>query len=86
MKYPFTYTVVFYDEVEGKDYRQEGVGLADSYSHAAAQIEEFYGICLNEIEEIKLYEFSSLIPLSKDVTAKIREELNDSMLPREEVV
>ena len=86
MKYPFTYTVVFYDEVEGKDYRQEGVGFADSYAHAAAQIEEFYGITLNMIEEIKLYEYSSLIPLSKGVMAGIRKELNDTMLPREEVV
>lgn len=86
MKYPFTYTVIFYDEVEEKDYRQEGVGFADSYSHAAAQIEEFYGITLNMIEEIQLYEYSSLIPLSKGVMAKIREELNYSMLPREEVV
>lgn len=86
MKYPFTYTVVFYDEIKGKDYRQEGVGFADSYAHAAAQVEEFYGVCLNKIEEIKLYEFSSLIPLSKGVMAGIRKELNDSMLPREEVV
>lgn len=38
MKHPFTYTVVFYDEAEGKYYRQEGVGLADSYTHAAAQL------------------------------------------------
>ena len=38
MKHPFTYTVVFYDEVEGKDCRQEGVGFADSYVHAAAQL------------------------------------------------
>ena len=86
MKYPFTYTVVFYDSAEGKDYRQEGVGFAESYAHAAAQIEEFYGISLSVVEEIKLYEFSSLIPLSKGVMAGIRQELNDTMLPREEVV
>lgn len=55
MKYPFTYTIVFYDEAEGKDYRQEGVGLADSYVHAAAQLEEFYDDCLTAVEEIKLY-------------------------------
>lgn len=84
--YTFTYTVVFCDEVERKNYRQEGVGLANSYAHAADQLEQFYGITLNIIEEIKLYEYSSLIPLSKDVVAKIREELNDSMPLREEVV
>lgn len=86
MTYPFTYTVVFYDEVEKKNYRQEGVGFADSYAHAADQLEEFYGVCLNIIKEIKLYEYSSLIPLSKGVMAGIRKELNDSILPREEVV
>ena len=84
--YPFTYTVVFCDEVERKNYRQEGVGLANSYAHAADQIEKFYGDCLTVVEEIKLYEYSSLIPLSKGVMAGIRKELNDSMLPREEVV
>lgn len=85
MKHPFTYTVIFYNEAEGKDYRQEGVGLADSYVHAASQLEEFYGNCLTAVEEIKLYENSTLIPLSKSVVAGIRKELNDTMFPREEV-
>ena len=84
--YTFTYTVVFCDKVERKNYRQEGVGLANSYAHAADQTEKFYGDWLTVVEEIKLYEYSSLIPLSKGVVAKIREELNDSMPPREEVV
>ena len=64
MKSPFSYEVVYCGLEPNTYYRESGVGFAESYSHAANQIEEFYGTDLIAIHHLELYEENHLISMS----------------------
>ena len=64
--YPFTFSVVVYhghDKETGESiyHRQQGMGFADSFSHAAGIIENYYGSELINIQKLELFEESDLI-------------------------
>lgn len=64
--YPFTFAVVVYhghnkETGESIYHRQQGMGFADSFSHAAGIIENYYGSELINIQKLELYEESDLI-------------------------
>ena len=64
--YPFTFSVVVYhghDQETGESiyHRQQGMGFADSFSHAAGIIENYYGSDLINIQKLELFEESDLI-------------------------
>ena len=64
--YPFTFSVVVYhghDQETGESiyHRQQGMGFADSFSHAAGIIENYYGSELINIQKLELFEESDLI-------------------------
>ena len=64
--YPFTFSVVVYhgynkDTGESSYHRQQGMGFADSFSHAAGIIENFYGSELINIQKLELFEESDVI-------------------------
>lgn len=65
MKYPFTYTVVVYDELDF-DYkpmykRESGLGFAKSFAHAMEQIENYYSTDLVKLINLEVFEESSLL-------------------------
>jgi len=65
MKYPFTYTVVAYDELDF-DYnpmykKESGLGFANSFAHAMEQIENYYDTELVKVINLELFEESSLL-------------------------
>ena len=64
--YPFAFSVVVYqsyDEDAGEPsyHRQQGMGFADSFAHAAGILENFYGSDLINIQKLELFEESDLI-------------------------
>jgi hypothetical protein len=64
--YPFTFAAVVYhghNEKTGESiyHRQQGMGFADSFAHAAGIIENFYGSDLINIQKLELFEESDLI-------------------------
>lgn len=64
--YPFTFAVVVYHgydkETNASSYhRQQGMGFADSFAHAAGIIENYYGSDLINIQKLELFEESDLI-------------------------
>jgi hypothetical protein len=64
--YPFTFSVVVYhghDQETGESiyHRQQGMGFADSFAHAAGIIENYYGSELINIQKLELFEESDLI-------------------------
>ena len=78
MKYPFTYTVVIYDELDF-DYkpmykRESGLGLAKSFAHAMEQIENHYDHDLVKVINLELFEECSLLivpeTFAKDFSTK----------------
>lgn len=78
MKYPFTYTVVIYDELDF-DYkpmykRESGLGFANSYAHAMEQIENYYSDDLVKVINLELFEERSLLivpeAFAKDFSTK----------------
>ena len=66
MSYPFTFSVVVYHDYDKETHtssyhRQQGMGFADSYAHAAGIIENYYGSELINIQKLELFEESNLI-------------------------
>ena len=64
--YPFTFTAVVYrghDKETGESiyHRQQGMGFADSFAHAAGIVENYYGSDLINIQKLELFEESDLI-------------------------
>lgn len=64
--YPFAFSVVVYhghDKNTGEFnyYRQQGMGFADSFAHAAGIVENYYGSDLISIQKLELFEESDLI-------------------------
>ena len=64
--YPFAFSVVVYhgynkDTGESSYRRQQGMGFADSFAHAAGIVENFYGSDLISIQKLELFEESDLI-------------------------
>lgn len=64
--YPFAFSVVVYhgynhETGESSYHRQQGMGFADSFAHAAGIIENFYGSELINIQKLELFEESDLI-------------------------
>lgn len=72
MKYPFTYTVVAYDELDFNHKpmykRESGLGLADSFAHAMEQIEDYYKNDLVKLINLELFEESSLLIVPETFT------------------
>ena len=63
---PFAFSVVVYhgynkDTGESSYHRQQGMGFADSFAHAAGIVENFYGSDLISIQKLELFEDSDLI-------------------------
>ena len=71
MKSPFSYEVVYCGLEPKTYYRESGIGFAESYSHAANQIEEFYGTDLVAIHHLELYEENTLLPMSPGLAQAI---------------
>lgn len=69
MKYPYSYTTVFYDGTgkEGTYRRESGMGLAESFKDAVGQLEDYYGTDLVSIKHLELYEDCSLIILPEHI-------------------
>lgn len=67
--YPFSFTVIFLDQVnEGNTYVTEtGMGLASSFANATAILEDTYGRDLVAIKHLELYESTNIIILNKDI-------------------
>lgn len=64
--YPFTFSVVVhhgYDQETNTSsyHRQQGMGFANSFAHAASIIENYYGSDLISIQKLELFEASDLI-------------------------
>jgi hypothetical protein len=64
--YPFTFSVVVYrgydKEAKTSSYhRQQGMGFADSFAHAAGIIENYYGSNLINIQKLEMFEETDLI-------------------------
>ena len=64
--YPFAFSVVVYhgyDKNTGESnyHRQQGMGFADSFAHAAGIVENYYGSDLISIQKLELFEESDLI-------------------------
>ena len=70
MKYPFSFEAVGFYAEDRKYYKQCGMGVCENYSDAAAQIEDYFGVELIRIDEIKLYEESNLIFLHREMIRK----------------
>lgn len=79
MKSPFSYEVVYCGLESNTYYRESGVGFAESYSHAANQIEEFYGTDLIAIHHLELYEEGRLITMSPGLAQSICDGISESM-------
>ena len=65
---PFSFSVVVYhgynkDTGESNYHRQQGMGFADSFAHAAGIVENYYGSDLISIQKLELFEESDLILL-----------------------
>ena len=64
---PFAFSVVVYHGYYNKDtgesnyHRQQGMGFADSFAHAAGIVENYYGSDLISIQKLELFEKSNLI-------------------------
>lgn len=70
--FPYSYTVVMYDEYDEINkvslYRREsGMGLAESFSAATKQLEDYYGDDLVSIKHLELFEENSVILLPEHV-------------------
>lgn len=79
--YPFTYSVIVCNPKDNTYYKDCGMGLAESFTNAAAQIERVYGDDLVSIDRIFLCESCDLIPLPKHICdAFERGEFDDSLV------
>lgn len=63
---PFAFSVVVYhgynhETNESSYHRQQGMGFADSFAHAAGIVENYYGSDLISIQKLELFEESDLI-------------------------
>ena len=64
--YPFTFVAVVYHGYDKENnassyHRQQGMGFAESFAHAAGIIENHYGSELINIQKLELFEESNLI-------------------------
>ena len=66
MKYPFIFRVAVYNFEQHSTFKHYGMGIAENYSEAAAQIEEFFKDELVQIEHLEFHEESNLIFLPKE--------------------
>lgn len=79
MKSPFSYEVVYCGPEPKTYYRESGIGFAESYSHAASQIEEFYNVDLVAIHHLELYEENHLITMSPGFAQSICGDISESV-------
>lgn len=70
---PFSYVAIIY--VDGKYYREAGMGIASSYAQASEYIEGYYGPDLISIKELTMYEDTNLIILSEKAVKKYHDDL-----------
>ena len=79
---PFSFSVVVYhgynkDTGESNYHRQQGMGFADSFAHAAGILENYYGSDLISIQKLELFEESNLILMPQAcINEYKRRELN----------
>ena len=71
--FPYSFEVVYSTGV-GEYERESGMGLANSFTEAAKTIEDYYGLDLQTILNLTLYEENSLILLPQDVIKKYEQE------------
>lgn len=72
MTYPFTYSIIIYDDDEY--YLSSGIGLCRSYSDAAEQLETSFGNELISITRLTLLAEDNLIPLPVSLLDKVENE------------
>ena len=70
--YPYTFTVVFYNDLNSdantNHYKREsGMGLAESFSAAVKQLEQYYGDDLIAVKHLELFEENNIILLPEHV-------------------
>lgn len=70
--FPYSYTAVIYDEYDEINHisqykRESGMGLAESFSEAVKQLEEYYGDDLISIKHLELFEENNVILLPEHV-------------------
>jgi hypothetical protein len=67
MKYPFVYKVLCFDSDQEYYFTQSGMGMCNSFGHAAQIIESYYDKVLVAVKNLELLEDRSLIVLPDDI-------------------
>ena len=74
MKYPFTFTVLGYDNKS--EYLESGMGICESYADAAHILEKKYGDEIIAIKHMKLFEEDCVITLPTETLEEVLKVLN----------
>lgn len=83
-KYPFHYKVYCQNLDEKYFYYQQGIGLCESFTDAADQIEKTYGNELIAIKQLELFEEETLIALPEGVCTSVINVLKSNMCCEDE--
>lgn len=82
MKYPFSYTVRGYDYDSQEYYLENGIGLCDGWADAAYQLEQYFGEEFVAIKHLELHEETTVLNLSVEAFAAVRECLKGEEIYR----